>query len=153
MISIIAALDEKNGIGLKGKLPWHISKDLKRFKSLTLGHCVIMGRKTFESIGKALPNRKNIVITKQSGISAKNVSIVNSLEEALEKAGKGEVFIIGGGEVFKQAIGKADKLYLTKVQGDFKCDTFFPDYSGFRQISEQKGESDGVKYSFVELVK
>lgn len=156
MISIIAAIDEKRGIGKNNQLPWHIPEDLKRFKDITSGHTVIMGRKTFESIGKPLLNRKNIVITSQPQNSEKTVKdlmFVSSLDKALEKA-KGDVFIIGGGQVYEQAIQKADKLYLTQIEGDFSCDTFFPDYSGF--INENfigAGEENGIRYKFLELEK
>ena len=156
MISIIAALDEKRGIGKNEQLPWHIPKDLKRFKELTTGHTVIMGRKTFESIGKALPNRINIVITQNPKFDAQDAIMVHSLEEAIEKAqergGNEEIFIIGGGEIYKQAIKKADKLYLTLVKGDFNCDTFFPDYSDFKKvISKKELQSNIYKYIFLEL--
>lgn len=156
MISIIAAVDEKRGIGKNGKLPWHIPEDLQRFKEITTGHTVIMGRITFESIGKPLPNRVNIVITSQPQlISPSNDLIsVSSLDEAIEKAGGGEIFIIGGGEIFNLAISKADKLYLTQIEGDFNCDTFFPDYSGFtKEKFIGAGEINGIKYSFIELTK
>ena len=137
MIAIIAALDEKRGIGKDNNLPWHISEDLKRFKQITSGHTVIMGRKTFESIGRVLPNRTNIIITRDQDFdphkfySSENCDVLtaNSLEEAIEKAqekeGSEEVFIIGGGQVYAEGITKADKLYLTLVDGDFNCDTFF----------------------------
>jgi dihydrofolate reductase len=154
MISIIAAIDEKRGLGKMGKLAWHISEDLKRFKEITLGHSVIMGRKTFESIGKPLPNRKNIVITQDPQFNKEGVIIVNSIEDALEEAGKGEVFVIGGAQIYNQAIEIADKLYLTLVDGDFACDTFFPDYSSFTQEKFiGAGEENAVRYKFIELTK
>lgn len=154
MISIIAAIDEKRGIGKNNQLPWHIPEDLKRFKEITSGHTIIMGRKTFESIGKPLPNRKNIVITSQlqnlDG-AINDLIFVSSLEQALEIA-KGDVFIIGGGQVYGQAIEKADKLYLTLVEGDFNCDTFFPDYSSFTNENFiGAGEENGIRYKFLEL--
>lgn len=159
MISIIAAMDEKRGIGKNGRLPWHLPEDLKRFKEITSNHTIIMGRKTFESIGKPLPNRKNIVITGDLGFkindlrTGDNFLIANSLDEALENS-KGDAFIIGGGEIFKQAIQKADKLYLTLVDGDFNCDTFFPDYSEFtKENFIGAGEENGIKYKFIELEK
>ncbi len=144
-ISIIAALDEKRGIGRDNKLPWHIPEDLKRFKELTMGHPVIMGRKTFESIleylKKPLPGRKNIVITRNPGTVYSNrsriggeVAIVDSIEKALNKAKQtetDEIFIIGGAQIFDQAISITDNLYLTLVSGDFACDTFFPEYTDF----------------------
>lgn len=166
MINIIAALDEKRGIGKNGKLPWHLSEDLKRFKQITSDHTVIMGRKTFESIGRVLPNRTNIIITRDKDFnphksySSENCDVLtaNSLEEAIEKAqakkGSNEIFIIGGGQVYEQAIAKADKLYLTKVEGDFNCDTFFPDYSQFsKETFIGAGEENGIRYKFLELEK
>lgn len=155
-ISIIAAIDEKRGIGKAGQLPWHISEDLKRFKQITSGHTVIMGRKTFESIGKPLPNRVNIVITSQTqnmNSTSEDLIFVNSLEKALEKA-KDDVFIIGGGQVYAESIAKADKLYLTLIDGDFNCDTFFPDYSQFsKETFIGAGEENGIRYKFLELEK
>jgi dihydrofolate reductase len=154
MISIIAAIDEKKGLGKKGQLAWHISEDLKRFKEITLGHSVIMGRKTFESIGKPLPERKNIVVTQDPQFVAEGITIVNSIEDAFEKAGGGEVFVIGGAQIYNQAIEIADKLYLTLVDGDFACDSFFPDYSSFQQEKFiGAGEENGIRYKFVELSK
>lgn len=154
MISIIAALDEKRGIGKMGKLPWHLSEDLKRFKEITSGHTVIMGRKTFESIGKALPNRENIVVTSNPEFLAEGVLIVHTLQDAFEKA-KGDVFIIGGGQVFYETLQRADKLYLTLVEGDFSCDAFFPDYSEIftKETFLGAGEENGIKYKFLELEK
>lgn len=153
-ISIIAALDAKNGIGKNGQLPWHIREDLKRFKDLTIGSTVIMGRRTFESIGKPLQKRLNIVITNQVGnIDAEDLIFVNSLDEGLEKA-KGNVFIIGGGQIYAQSIEKADKLYITQVEGDFDCDTFFPDYSEFlKETFIGAGEENGIKYKFSEFTR
>lgn len=164
MISIICAMDEKRGIGKDNKLPWHIQEDLKRFKDITQNHTIIMGRKTFESIGRVLPNRTNIIITRDQDFdphkfySSENCDVLmaNSLEEAIEKAqkkeGSKEVFIIGGGQVYAEALEKADKLYLTLVDGDFNCDTFFPDYSNFAKESFiGAGEENGIKYKFLEL--
>jgi len=152
MLSLIAAIDEKRGIGRSGKLPWHISEDLKRFKEITKSKSVIMGRNTFESIGKSLPDRKNIVVTQDPNFQAEGVTIVNSIEDAIDKAGHGDVFVIGGAQIFNQTIDLADKLYLTKVVGDFNCDTFFPDYSNFRnEVFIGAGEDNGIKYQFLEL--
>lgn len=156
MISIIVALDEKRGIGKEGKLPWHLSEDLKRFKEITSGHTIVMGRKTFDSIGKVLPNRKNIVISSQlqnlDG-KIKDLMFVSSLDEALDKA-KGDIFIIGGGQVFAESITRVDKLYLTKVEGDFNCDTFFPEYLEFQNEKFiGAGEENGIRYKFLELEK
>jgi len=166
MISIIAAMDSKRGIGKNNSMPWHISDDFKRFKSLTSGHTIIMGRKTFESIGRILPGRQNIIITQNSKFNIQDLAsqgqalrsyVVHSLEEAIEKAknsiGSDEIFIIGGGQIFKEALEKnlVDKLYLTIIDGDFDADTFFPEYAGFKIISEEKHQSDKYKYRFVNL--
>lgn len=156
-VSLIAAIASGNrALGKDNKLIYQISEDLKRFKELTSGHTIIMGRKTFESIGKPLPNRNNIVITKNPSFSAEGVVIVRSLDEALRLASLApdneEVFIIGGGQVYKEAIEKADKLYLTIVEGNPEADTFFPDYSEFKKVVfEENHESDGLIYKFVNL--
>ncbi len=163
-INIIVALAEKNrAIGKDNKLLWHIPEDLRRFKEITFGHPVVMGRKTFESIGRLLPGRLNIIVTRDktytidASIIHVNgaVKICHSLDEALEYAGKNkELFIIGGGEIFRQAMPIADKLYLTLVTGDFEGDAFFPDYSEFTKVvSEKKSEGNGYIYRFVELMR
>lgn len=157
-VSIIAAMDSVRGIGRGNKLMWHISEDLKHFKELTSGKAVIMGRKTFESIGRALPNRVNIVVTKNREFRAEGCIIANSLEEALlaaaEKKKSGEIFIIGGGEIYKQAMPFADKLYLTIVEGDFGADTFFPSYENFGKIvSVKESQENGLHYRFVNIEK
>ncbi len=158
-ISLIAAIASENrALGKDNNLIYKIPEDLRRFKELTKGHVIIMGRKTFESIGKALPNRINIVITSNPNFTAENVVVTHSLDEALQLAslaqGKpdDEVFIIGGGLVYKEAIEKADKLYLTIVEGSPKADVFFPDYSEFKKvIFEEFHESEGIKYKFLDL--
>jgi len=128
MISIIAAASLNLVIGKNNDLPWKISNDLKRFKDLTTGHHVIMGRKTFESLGRPLPKRINIVITRNKEIINSEVIVVNSLAAALNKARlDSEIFIIGGGEIYKQALPIADKIYLTKVLDVVDGDTYFPE--------------------------
>lgn len=135
VISIIAAMDELGGIGVDGRLPWHLPADLKRFKSLTMGHHLIMGRKTFETIGKPLPGRTSIVMTRDRNFTVPDCTsevcrIVHSLEEAFEDAesnGEREVFVIGGGEIFEQAIKYAGRLYLTLVHTRAKSDVYFPE--------------------------
>lgn len=159
MISIIAAIGENRELGKNNKLLWHIPEDLKRFKKLTEGHVVIVGRKTFESIGKPLPKRTNIIITRDQlfEVKARNGYICPSLEEAIKLAKtkeKKEIFIIGGGSIYEQAIKYSDKLYLTIVKGKYDADTFFPDYSEFKKVvAESRRESSGYKYKFLELVK
>ncbi len=156
-ISIIAAIGPNRELGRNNKLLWHIGEDLKRFKKLTQGHAVIMGRKTYESIGKPLPNRTNIIITHDDKFSAHNCIVVHSIKEAI-KIGKDlspeEIFFIGGGEVYRQALPYAQKLYLTVVEGRYEADTFFPPYPTFTQVVYQKsGESEGYQYKWMELTK
>lgn len=154
---MIAAIASGNrALGKDNKLIYHISEDLKRFKRITSNHVIIMGRKTFESIGKALPNRINIVISRDPNFYAENVIVTHSSDEALHlaelKAGDDEIFIIGGGQIYQEAISTADKLYLTIVEGNPDADTFFPDYSDFKKvIFEEEHESDGLRYKFLDL--
>ncbi|MGB4400114.1 MAG: dihydrofolate reductase [Daejeonella sp.] len=125
--SLIVAVDENNGIGKDNKLPWHLPADLKHFKNLTTGHPIIMGRKTFESIGKALPNRLNIVVSRQSSYTAEGATVVSSLEEAMGLCDESEeAFIIGGAQIFEHSFSYADILYLTVIHHQFDADTFFP---------------------------
>ena len=127
-ITIIAAAASNHALGKDNKLIWHLSKDLQHFKTLTNGHAVIMGRKTFESMPRALPNRTNIVITRQSDYQAENVMVTSSLSEALTIAKEDpRPFIIGGGEIYKEAMSIADEIELTRVHADFEADTFFPE--------------------------
>jgi dihydrofolate reductase len=127
-ITIIAAAASNHALGNENKLIWHLSKDLQHFKTLTSGHTVIMGRKTFESMPRALPNRTNIVITRQSDYQAENITVTSSLSEALEIAKNDpRPFIIGGGEIYKQSMGIADEIELTRVHANFEADTFFPE--------------------------
>jgi dihydrofolate reductase len=154
-ISAIAALGKNNLIGRTDGLVWRIPEDLKRFKALTMGHPVIMGRKTYDSIGRALPGRTNIVITKNKDFSAEGCIVANSVDEAIEKAkeaGEGEIFIIGGGEIYKQALPYTDKLYLTLVKDSQDGNVFFPDYSDFtKETFREEREYKGLKYSWVDL--
>lgn len=162
-ISLIAALSENRVIGINNALPWHIPGDLKRFKDLTSGHPIVMGRKTFESLGRVLPNRTNIVIThdvakfneeaKKAGLIPQEV--VASLDEAIEKAkesfgGEEEVFIIGGGQIFSQAIAQADRLYLTIVHTTILGDAYFPEYDMFTKEIERKDEK-GEEFDYTYL--
>lgn len=128
MITIIAAIGNKNALGKDNQLLWKLPKDLKHFKTLTENHPVVMGRKTYESIGKALPNRTNIVVSRKENWFQEGILIVSTLKEALKFAKKinEDFFVIGGGEIYKQTIDIADKLEITQVNGDFEADTFFP---------------------------
>lgn len=158
--SIIVAIDEKRGIGKNNDLLFRIPEDFKRMKKLTTDHSIIFGRRTYESIGRLLPNRTNIIVTRDTNFKIDGAVIVNSLEDGLDRAksasGAEEVFIFGGGQIFKEALEKnlVDRLYLTIVKGNFDADTFFPDYSQFtRQIEKIERSTDGYQYSFVTLEK
>lgn len=159
-ISLIAAIGENRELGKDNQLLWHIPEDFKRFKDLTTGHPIIMGRKTFESLNRpdGLPNRLNIIISRNSQPDTEHVKWVPSLDEALKLAqssDSSEIFIIGGGQIFKEAINISDKLYLSIVHQTFpEADVFFPDYSEFkREVSRVDGESNGFKYTFLDLIK
>ena len=160
-VSLIAALTKDRAIGRGNELIVRIPDDLKRFKALTSGNPVIMGRKTYESIGRPLPKRTNYVISRTPGLSIEGVTVCKSLDEALglaqqEPAGGDEIFVIGGGEIYAQALPKADKLYLTVVDSDETGDIFFPDYSTFTKIVHREDRVDGttgLKYSWIDLTR
>lgn len=157
IISIIAAIGSNKELGKNNKLLWHIPEDLRRFQKTTLGHPVIMGRMTFESLGKPLPGRINIIITRDITYQKEGCFITHSLEEAInlaKKKDKKEIFIIGGGQIYEQGIKLADKLYLTVVKGNFPADTFFPDYSKFKKVVYKKEEEyQQYNYTFLDLEK
>ncbi len=159
-ISIIAAIGKNRALGKNNHLLWKISSDLRRFRRLTTDHVVIMGRKTFESIGRPLPNRLNIVLTSNPKFSPKSggVMVVHSVKEALEEARKhekDEIFIIGGGRVYKEFLPYTNKLYLTIVEDSPDADTFFPPYENIFKtiISQKKVEEKGISYTFFELTR
>lgn len=156
-ISIICAIAENRAIGKNNQLLWHIPEDFKHFKNITSGHAILMGQKTYESIGKPLPNRTTIVLTNDPEFKVDGVVVAKTLDEAFEKAReieKEEVFICGGGSVYAQTIGLADKLYLTVVEGNMEADTFFPEYGEFKNVvSERKGSDENFNYTFLELTK
>lgn len=160
-IAIIAAIDEENGIGRKGGLLCHLPSDLKYFKKLTSGHCVIMGRKTFKSLPKgALPNRTNVVVTSDKAENYPNCFVARSINEALQLCGaKERVFIIGGGEVYKATIKLADTLYITRIHHTFDdADTFFPMIDSARwnlidEVLHEKDERHNFNFSFLTYVK
>ncbi len=128
MITLIAAVAENNALGKDNQLLWHLPDDFKRFKTLTSGHYIIMGRKTFESFPKLLPNRTHVIITRQKDYQPEGCIIVNSLEKAIEACPTNEaIYIIGGGEIYKQSIAIADKVDVTRVHHTFEADTFFPE--------------------------
>lgn len=185
MISAIAVIGKNRELGCDNKLLWDIPDDLAHFKKITSGHPVIMGRKTFESIGSPLPGRINIIITRDENYKVEGCEVANSLEAAIKKAtqlchpesrpsgmkdpvsndsrdsspsaqndSEYEIFIIGGGQIYKQALPFCDKLYLTIVEDEPNADTYFPDYSEFKNlVSKEKKEYNGLVYSFVELIR
>ncbi|NVO08726.1 MAG: dihydrofolate reductase [Bacteroidales bacterium] len=158
-ISIIVAVAENQIIGYNNQLLWHIKEDLQRFKSLTLGHHIIMGRKTYDSIGRPLPGRTNVVITRDKNYQADGCIVVNSLEDALNIASQdSEVFIIGGGDIYRQTLSLADRIYFTRIHASFSGDTFFPelDLKEWTTESVTKGKpinDDGLGYTFINLVR
>ena len=135
-VSIIAALASNNVIGRDNQIPWRQSTDLKRLKALTMGHHLIMGRKTYESVGRPLPGRTTIVITRRSDYLPEGVTVAHSLEDALRLAeSDSEVFIAGGAEIYKEALHRADRMYLTRVHADVDGDTFFPEFDDVAEWS------------------
>lgn len=164
MISIVAAIDEKRGIGKNNDLLFRIPEDFQRMKALTTGHPIIMGSKTLKSIGRILPNRTNIIVTRDPKLEyytsgVEQPVIVHSLEEAIERAkqspGSDEIIIFGGGQIFKQALEKnlVDVLHLTIIKGDFGADVFFPKYEVkfAKKLFEQSGKSGDFEYTFLDL--
>lgn len=159
-VSIVVAAADNNAIGKDNQLLWHLPNDLKHFKNITTGGTIIMGRKTFESIGKPLPNRVSIVISTQKDFDGKGAIVVSSLDVALEKCkGKDEVFIIGGGEIYKYSLPKTNVIYLTKVHSTFEnADTFFPELNAneWKTVSEEKQQPDEkhkYAYSFIKMIR
>lgn len=162
-LSILVAMAKNRVIGLNNTLPWHLSEDLKRFKALTMGHPIIMGRKTYESIGRPLPGRTNIVITRQQDYSANGSVVVSSVEDAVKAAheycdeGNTEIFIIGGEVLFRQTLHLCQRLYITEIQKEFEGDAFFPEFDPdeWDQIMCTRHYSDNqhFSYHFVELIR
>ena len=154
MISLIVAASMNNAIGIRGDLPWRLSDDLKRFKAVTMGKPIIMGRKTWDSIGRPLPGRQNIVITRQPEFSAEGCDVVASVAEAVALAGDvDEVMVIGGSQIYELALPWAERIYLTRVHAQVDGDAFFPevDESQWRLISEERqvaDERNDFDYSF-----
>ncbi len=131
LVSIIVAMDRNRLIGGDGRLPWHLPADLRHFKQTTLGKPVVMGRKTYESIGKPLPDRTNIVVTRDDNYQAPGCITSSSLDQAIQAAGNvEELMIIGGADLYRQAFPRAERLYLTRIDAEFEGDTWFPDFDG-----------------------
>jgi dihydrofolate reductase len=153
MINIIVATSENNVIGRGNDIPWYIPEDLEHFKKLTTGNTVIMGRKTYESLPKEyrpLPNRVNIVITRDKNYQAKGCLVVNNLEDALRKADNNrEIFIIGGGQIYREGLKFADRIYLTKIHKNISGDTYFPKLNKFWKLVDEEEKSG---FSFLTYV-
>lgn len=159
-IALIAALDENNGIGKDNKLLCYLPADLKRFKQLTTGHCIVMGRKTFESLPNgALPNRKNIVLTRNTSYYSKGAEVIHTADEVFQLCKNDEkVFVIGGEEIYKLFIQKADILHITRIHHQFEADAFFPDFSQedwqlTSKTDNQPDEKNKYSYSFLDYNK
>lgn len=156
-ISIVVAISENNAIGKDNQLLWHLPADLKHFKNITTGHTIIMGRKTYDSIGKPLPNRRNIIITRQKDLNLEGVEVVNSLEEALSLSkDEEEVFIIGGAEIYKQSIAVSHRIYLTRIHQEFEADAFFPElddetWKEVEKVDHLPDEKNKFAYTFSTL--
>jgi dihydrofolate reductase len=152
-VSLLVAVARNGVIGRNNGLPWHLPDDLKRFKALTLGHAVVMGRRTYESIGRPLPGRDNIVVTRQAGYAAPGCRVAHSLEAALfAAAGAKQVFVIGGADIFALALPLATRLDMTEIDADVAGDVAFPDWdrSGWREVSREPGAgAQGLRYDFV----
>jgi dihydrofolate reductase len=159
LLSLIAAMDRNRLIGSDNRLPWRLPADLAHFKKMTLGKPIVMGRRTFESIGRPLPGRTNIVLTRSSCLTVEGVLIAGSLDDALDLArGAAEVMVIGGGKVYEQALPQARRLYLTLVDGVFEGDSWFPEIDSalWREVDRSEHRADQQNphdYSFVTLEK
>ncbi len=155
-LSVIAAMSANRVIGSNNDLPWRLPADLKRFKSLTMEHHLIMGRKTFESIGRPLPGRTTVVITHQTDYAPEGVLVALSVEQALQMAaGDDEVFVAGGAQIYQQVLPRADRLYLTSIHEDFEGDTNFPEFeeSDWKLISEEGyGPDEKNPYAYTFLI-
>lgn len=159
-VTLIAAMAENRVIGREGRIPWHLSDDLRRFKRLTTGHAILMGRKTWDSLGRALPGRENVVITRQPDLQAPGAVVVGSLDEALRHArsrGETEAFVVGGGEIYREALPLADRLELTLVHATFDGDARFPEFdpAAWTEVAREEhaaaakeGEAP-LRYAFV----
>ena len=158
-LSIIVAMSQNRVIGKNNRLPWHLSEDLKRFKVLTMGHPILMGRKTYESIGRPLPGRTNLVLTRNSSFHAEGITRVGSLEEALQKAGDApEMFVIGGTQIYSAVLQQADKIYLTRIEKEVEGDAFFPevkweDYTLIEETPVDLSEKEKIPYRFLTYLK
>lgn len=157
IVSVVVAIAENNAIGKDNQLLWHLPADLKHFKEITTGHTIIMGRKTYDSIGKPLPNRRNIVITRTQGLQIPGTEVKGNIEDALALCkGEEEVFIIGGAELYRSTMNIIDRIYLTRVHEHYAADAFFPeiDFSRWEETNVEKhlpDEKNRVAYTFSTL--
>jgi len=155
-ISLIVAMAENRVIGVDNRMPWHLSADLKRFRKITSGNPVVMGRKTHESIGRPLPDRVNVVLTRDSSYQAKGCIVVHNLEQAMRAAGEAaELMVIGGAGLYREFLPLADRIYLTLIHRAFDGDTFFPtiDWPEWREVAREEFEQDeqsGLSYAFID---
>lgn len=157
-ISLIVAMASNRVIGLNNKMPWHLSADLKRFKQITLGAPILMGRKTFESIGRPLPGRANIILSRNPAYEQDGCIVVNDLETALWTGGRhgDELFVIGGADLYREMLPRADRLYMTEIKRAFAGDTFFPEWNPdeWEEIAREEIDDDvaaGFGYRFLRL--
>ena len=154
-LSLIVAMSENRVIGRDGNIPWHVSSDLKRFKKITIGHPMIMGRKTWESLGKSLPGRTSIVLTRNADYEAEGASVVHDLDAAIAQAPQSdEVFVVGGADIYRLAMPRVDRMYLTVVHAAITGDTYFPDFDeSLWEVREhtqhEAGERDDYPHSFL----
>ena len=152
-LTIIVATDQERGIGIRNTLPWHLPEDLTHFKHTTSGHPIIMGRKTFDSIGRPLPNRRNMVITRNLEWKHDGVEVFTSITHALQALNDSQAFIIGGAEIYAQALSLADQLIITEIDHTYSCDAFFPaiEPDQWQEVSREKhfSETKNLHYAFV----
>jgi dihydrofolate reductase len=157
IVSAVVAIGENNAIGKDNELLWYLPADLKHFKSITKGHTIIMGRKTFDSIGKPLPHRRNILITRSKELKIDGAEVVNTVDQALALcAGEEEVFIVGGAEIYKLAMPVTDRIYLTIVHQSYQADAYFPElnHNLWKEVSSVRHEADekhNVAFTFLTL--
>ena len=160
-VSILVAMAKNRVIGRNNALPWQLPPDLKRFKELTMGHHIVMGRKTYESIGRPLPGRTSVIITRQPDYQVPGAIVVASIDQALKVCSAGkevdqEIFVIGGAQIYRQSLGLCQRIYITEIQQEFDGDTLFPELNQqeWREISREKyrlNDGDGLEYHFVVL--
>ena len=151
-ISLLVAVAKNGVIGSKGKLPWRLPADLKRFKELTMGHHIVMGRKTYDSIGRLLPGRKTVIVTRQDDYQAPGAIVVHSIADAIGVCkDDDEAFVIGGAEIFRETVPLADRIYLTEIHANFEGDVFFPDWKKkeWKEIKRCNERQGDLEYDFV----